>query len=357
MSEEDQDSKTEQPSAKKLDSAREEGHVALSQEIKTAAALFGITVVVWLIAPPVMARVKSYLAHFFEQSHAIRVGDEAALMSVVSDLALRVGLLMAVPLLFMLAVGVAASVAQTGWLVTPKRLLPDLNKMNPLTGFARLFSLSNLVEMGKSIAKLLVVGGFFYFVLKPRIKELPQLPSMEMAGILDYLHQILLRLLFAVLAIEVVIAGADWLYQRFAFMKKQRMTKQEVKDEHKQIEGDPLIKSRLRSLRVQRARQRMMAAVPKADVVVTNPTHYACALKYEAETMNAPVLVAKGKNLVALRIREIAEESDVPIVENPPLARALHASVELDREIPPEHYKAVAEVISYVMRLKGQLRR
>lgn len=357
MADEDQDSKTEQPTGKKLGKAREEGNVAQSQEVKTAAMLLGITVVVWLIAPPLMARVKVYLTHFFEYSHAIRVGDEAALMNVLSDMALHVGLLIGVPLVFLLAVGITASVSQTGWLFVTSRIVPDLNKLNPLNGFGRLFSLSNLVEMGKSIAKLLVVAGFFYVVLRPRIGELELLPSMEMAGILDYLHQILLRLLFAVLAIEVVIAGADWLYQRFAFMKKQRMTKQEVKDEHKQAEGDPLIKSRLRSLRIQRARQRMMAAVPKADVVVTNPTHYACALKYEAETMNAPVLVAKGKNLVALRIREIAEENDVPIVENPPLARALHASVELDREIPPEHYKAVAEVISYVMRLKGQLRR
>jgi flagellar biosynthetic protein FlhB len=157
--------------------------------------------------------------------------------------------------------------------------------------------------------------------------------------------------------VQIVIAGADYMYQRFTYMKKLRMSKQEIKDEHRQSEGDPMVKARIRGLRLQRARQRMMASVPKADVVVTNPTHFACALKYDPNTMNAPVLVAKGQDLIAFRIRELAEQHDIMIVENPPLARALFAAVEIDREVPPEHYKAVAEVISYVFRLKGKLRR
>ena len=161
----------------------------------------------------------------------------------------------------------------------------------------------------------------------------------------------------AVAMVMILIAGADWFYARFAYLRKMRMTKQEVKDEQKQTEGDPMVKARLRSLRMQRARQRMMAAVPKADVVVTNPTHFACALKYDSDKMNAPTLVAKGQDFMALRIRQIATENDVPIVENAPLARALYATVELDKEIPPQHYKAVAEVISYVFRLKGKLRK
>ncbi len=160
-----------------------------------------------------------------------------------------------------------------------------------------------------------------------------------------------------VLCFQAFLAGADYAWQRFQYMKKLRMTKQEVKEEHKQSEGDPAVKARIRGLRLQRARQRMMASVPKADVVVTNPTHFACALKYDPETMNAPVLVAKAADLIAFRIRELAEQHDVMIVENPPLARALFAAVDIDREVPPEHYKAVAEVISYVFRLKGKLRR
>jgi flagellar biosynthetic protein FlhB len=235
--------------------------------------------------------------------------------------------------------------------------MPDLNKINPMTGFGRMFSLQSVVELLKSIAKLTVVGVICYIALKPHVIELESLPSMDLMAVLAFLHRILIRLVMAIVLAIVVIAAADWFYQRFSYMKKLRMTKQEIKDENKQTEGDPMVKSRLRALRIQRARNRMMAAIPKADVVVTNPTHYACALKYDADTMNAPTLVAKGQNLIALRIREIAQENDVPVVENPPLARALYASVDLDREIPPEHYKAVAEVISYVMRLKGKLRR
>ncbi len=353
---EDDDSKTEQPTGKKLGKAREEGHIAQSQEVKTAAVLLAISVVVWLIAPPVMMRFKSYFTRFLEQPHAIRVTDVPSLMALINDVLSHVGLLMAVPLGFLLTVGVLAAVAQTGFMLVWEKLSPDLNKINPMTGFGRLFSLLSVVELGKSIAKLLVVAGLFYLMLRPRIGELEMLPTMEMGGILSYLQYVLLRLLFAVVFIEVLIAVGDWFFQRYSFMKKQRMTKQEVKEEHKQSEGDPLIKSRMRSMRIQRARQRMMAAVPKADVVVTNPTHFACALKYDAETMNAPVLVAKGQDFLALRIRELAEAHEIPIVENPPLARALYASVELDKEIPPDHYKAVAEVISYVMRLKGKFR-
>jgi len=226
-----------------------------------------------------------------------------------------------------------------------------------LRGFGRIFSLNGVVDLVKSIAKLVLVAVLFGWVLRPQLRMLPLLPTMELPMILAMLHRLLVGLLFTVAAAEIVIAAADYMYQRHTMLKRLRMTKQEVKDEHRQTEGDPVVKSRLRNLRMQRARSRMMAAVAKADVVVTNPTHYACALKYDPETMNAPVLVAKGQDLVALRIREIAEQNGIDIVENPPLARALYAAVEIDREIPPEQYKAVAEVISYVFRLKGKLKR
>jgi flagellar biosynthetic protein FlhB len=169
-------------------------------------------------------------------------------------------------------------------------------------------------------------------------------------------YKLILRLLFGVLAVVTVLALFDYAYQRFAFMRSMRMSKQEVKEENKQAEGDPVIRARLRAIRMNRARKRMMAAVPKASVVITNPTHYAVALQYDMGDSGAPKVVAKGADLVAMKIREIAAEHDVPIVENPPLARALYAGVEIDREIPPEHYKAVAEIISYVFRLKGKLR-
>ncbi len=353
----DDDGKSEQPTGKRLSTAREEGDISQSQEVKTAAMLVAITVFVWLIAPITMDRMRIYLTRFLEEPHAIRVGDATEMVSLITDLLSHIGLVMAMPFAFLLFVGLTASVSQTGWTISTKKLMPDLGKLSPLKGFGRIFSLNSVIELTKSVAKLIVVGAICYMLLKPRVMDLDLLPSMEMVAILSYLHHVLVRLMFAIALVMVVIAASDWFYQRHAYIKKLKMTKQEVKDENKQSEGDPLIKSRLRGLRLARARNRMMAAVPKADVVVTNPTHYACALKYDGETMNAPMLVAKGQNLIALRIRELAEENDVPIVENPPLARALYATVELDREVPPDHYKAVAEVISYVMRLKGKLRR
>lgn len=353
----DDDGKSEQPTGKRLSKARDEGDISQSQEVKTAAMLMAMAVFVWLIAPITMNRLRDYLARFLEQPDAMRIVNTPDLNALAIDLMSNVGLAMILPLAFLLLVGLTASVGQTGWTISTHKLIPDLNKLNPLTGFGRIFSLNAVVDLGKSVAKLVVVGAICYMVLKPRIADLDLLPSMEMVAILAYLHQVLVRLTFAIALVMVVIAASDWFYQRHTYIKKLKMTKQEVKDENKQSEGDPLIKSRLRGLRLARARNRMMAAVPKADVVVTNPTHYACALKYDGETMNAPTLVAKGQNLIALRIRELAQENDVPIVENPPLARALYATVEIDREIPPDHYKAVAEVISYVMRLKGKLRR
>jgi flagellar biosynthetic protein FlhB len=357
MADEDADSKTEDPSSRKLDKAREEGDISQSPEVKTAVALVSILVVIWMLIPSMMSSLKVVLAGLLAHSATLRVGDEANLFSLMSDVAMRVAVVMVAPLGLILVIGIASSAAQTGLMFTPSKIMPDLNKINPLSGLGRMFSVRSLVELLKSVTKLAVVGTVCLVIMMPRLKELQLLISMELAPVLDYLHSLVIRLLFTVALMVIVIGAADWFYQRFTFHKKLRMTKQEVKDEHKQTEGDPMVKSRLRSLRMQRARQRMMAAVPKADVVVTNPTHYACALKYDGKTMKAPVLVAKGRDLVALRIRDVAEKNKVPVVENPPLARALYATVEIDREIPPEHYKAVAEVISYVMRLKGGLRR
>lgn len=353
---EDDDSKSEQPTDRRLGRARDEGDIAQSQEVKTVAVLMGITVFVWMMAPMVMKRLSGFLVVLIENLHTIRVGNETELGELLAHLAINIGLVMMLPLGFLLIVGVTASVGQTGWNVSTSKLVPDLNKLNPLSGLGRIFSTRSVMEMVKNIAKLGVVGAVVYTVLSPRLMELALMPTMEPPVIIAYIHSTLIKLLAAIVLVMVVIATADWFYQKFAHTKKLRMTKQEVKDEHKQTEGDPVIKNRLRSLRMQRARARMMAAVPRADVVVTNPTHFACALKYDAETMAAPVLVAKGQDLVAVRIRQIAEENQVPIVENPPLARALYASVELEQEIPQEHYKAVAEVISYVLGLKSKRR-
>jgi flagellar biosynthetic protein FlhB len=189
----------------------------------------------------------------------------------------------------------------------------------------------------------------------PMFDDITLTPMISVASSLHRLHDLALWVVGGTVAVMTAIALLDYGYQRYQHNKQLKMTKQEVKDEHKQSEGDPQIKARIRAIRTQRARQRMMAAVPEADIVITNPTHFAVALQYKMDEMAAPKLVAKGVDTLALRIRQVAEENDVPIVENPPLARALYAAVELDQEIPPEHFKAVAEVIGYVMRLRGKL--
>jgi flagellar biosynthetic protein FlhB len=237
----------------------------------------------------------------------------------------------------------------------PDKLTMDFSKLSPMKGFKRIFSGRNLVEFVKSLFKVAAIGLVIFLVLKSRMSEYAGLAALDLMAVMDYLRDQVIAMILIVVIMVFVLAAADWFYQRWAFTQQMKMTKQEIKDEHKQTEGDPMIKGRLRALRMQRARQRMMQSVPKASVVVTNPTHYAVALQYDQDSMEAPILVAKGVDLIAKRIRDLATENEVPIVENPPLARALYASVELDEEIPPEHYKTVAEIIGYVMKLKGEL--
>lgn len=353
MSEDDDDSsKTEDASERKLGKAREEGDVAVSQDVKTWFSLVGVAVLMSLMIPGLMADLKSLLTGLLARPHDL-IFDEPHIRKLFVDVAVDVALLLALPLGMMMGLGVAASLVQTGLMYTPKKIAPELKKISPLAGLKRLFSGRTVVEFVKNIAKLTLVGTVAFLVSLPEMEHLEALTTMPLPAILDFLHVVIIKIMIAVLMVMAAVTAFDFFYQRFAFAKKMRMTKQEVKDEHKQSEGDPMIKGRLRALRHERARKRMMAAVPGADVVITNPTHYAIALTYDQDSMNAPVLVAKGVDLVALRIRELADEHDIPIVENPPLARALYATVELDQEVPQEHYKAVAEVIGYVMRVKG----
>jgi len=353
MAEEAED-KSELPTDRKLDNARKEGQVATSTEVRIWAGLMGSLVVLSLIAPKMAVQLDHLLRPFIERPHEIDMSP-GGLGATLAHLVGGVLLVLALPMALLLGVGVVSVVAQNGLLAVPKRLMPDLSKISPLKGIQKLFSLNNLVEFLKSLFKVIAIGVVLFLVLRARMDEFAGLAAFDLVTILDYLRRQVAHLIIITLLMVTVLAAADWLYQRYTFTQKMKMTKQEVKDEHKQTEGDPMVRGRLRQLRMQRARRRMMAAVPKADVVVTNPTHFAVALQYDIDTMAAPRLVAKGADLVAKRIREIAEENEVPIIENPPLARALFAAVEIDQEIPPEHYKAVAEVISYVFKLKGKI--
>lgn len=351
----DQESKTEQPTDKRLAEAREKGNVVQSQELKTWAMLMAGTVIVVLMAPSMARKLAYKLRTFMELPHTLPA-DSEALRRLLAEVSVEVGLLLAMPFALMIFVAVATGYFQHGMIFSWDKVKPDLKKLNPLKGLQRYMSLQPWLELAKGVLKIMVVGGAIGFVVWPRHNELDLLVMMEIPAQLDYLRDVIAIVLYTVLIITGLIAAADYAYQRFDHTKRMRMTRQEVQDEHKQSEGDPHVKSRIRRLRVERSRQRMMQAVPTADVVITNPTHYAVALKYDMENMNAPTVVAKGVDHLAKRIRETAIENNVNIVENPPLARALYAAVDVDQEIPADHYKAVAEIIGYVMRLKGKLK-
>ncbi|HYG88717.1 MAG TPA: flagellar biosynthesis protein FlhB [Azospirillum sp.] len=355
MSEDADDaSKTEEPTQKKLEEAHKKGNFAISREIHNWLAVAAALVILMAVLPGTTAGLQQRLSFYVEHIHELPM-DRANVGMILVRVLLDILWALWLPVLMLCAAGVLGSVAQTGWNVSWELIVPKFEKLNPLTGFTRLFgSVRQLIELAKGIAKLAVVGGVAYLALKPMIVSVEHFTGADVMLLLSEMKELIYRLFVGVLAVLTLIAGGDLLWQRHDYNKKMRMTRQEVKDEHKQQEGDPMIKARVRQLRYERARKRMMANVPNADVVVTNPTHYAVALKYDPASVGAPVVLAKGVDQIALKIREIAEGNDVPVVENPPLARALYASVELDEEIPSEHYRAVAELITYVFKLKGR---
>jgi flagellar biosynthetic protein FlhB len=347
------DNKTEQPTGRKLARARSEGQVVQSREVSSFFMMTAGAAVVLLMAPSLAARMDVTLGRFFDPARLMDSGG--IIWGALGNLLGEIAAALLLPLAIFVVTAVASSVLQTGFILSFEKLGFDWSRLSLVGGVGRLFSLRSGVEFLKSLAKVAAVSAIAASVLVPESRRLALLIGLDMADLMAEFHRLLLRLVMGVLLLSAALALLDYAYQRFSFMRSMRMSKQEIKEEHRQAEGDPMVKARLRQVRMERARRRMMAAVPNASVVVTNPTHYAVALVYELGDKGAPRVVAKGADLVALRIREVAEAHDVPIVENPPLARALYANVELDREIPQEHYRAVAEVISYVFRLKGKL--
>jgi len=353
--EQDESSKTEEPTGKRIEKAHEEGQYATSREVNNWLMLVVATVLLGGILPGTMSRLENQMTWFIGESHQITM-DAGGTNQVVARVMLIVLGALVVPLALMMVVGVAATVIQNGLHINLKPLTPDLNKLNPMNGLKRLFSLAQQgMEMLKNLFKITVCGVAAYFVMLPMLNGIELYTGMDALAMAQEIGRLSFKVTVAVLIVMTILTAGDIAWTRFDFIKKLRMTKQEIKDEYKQQEGDPIVKSRLRQMRIEKARQRMMAAVPTADVVVTNPTHYAVAMKYDPEGMNAPRVVAKGIDQVALNIRTVAEAHQVPLVENPPLARALYATVELEQEVPPEHYRAVAEIISYVFKLKGRL--
>jgi flagellar biosynthetic protein FlhB len=349
--EQDDSQKTEEPSQRRLQEAREKGQVAQSREVQHWIVILGVALAIFIFASQVSNGTARLMLPFLERPETIPV-DFDNLRQTFAGIAFGLIKIAVLPLLVLIVAAMAGGLIQTGFIFSAEQLTPKLERLSPIEGAKRLFSRKSFAEFAKNLAKLGVVGTVAVMVLWPMAQNAERLIGLDQGAVLGDLKHDSMKLLIALLAIMALVAALDYLYQWFEHRRQLRMTKQEMREELKQSEGDPLIKSRIRQLRMERARRRMMAQVPKADVVITNPTHFAVALKYEVGKMAAPVLIAKGADAVAFKIREIAGANRIPIVENPPLARGLFAAVELDEEIPAEHYKAVAEVIGYVMRLR-----
>jgi flagellar biosynthetic protein FlhB len=345
--EEDRSSKTEQPTQRRLDEARRKGEVVKSPEVAAFAALAAAVGVVTLgggwIARSMAGQLVPFIAH----------PDQISLSGLGGVGVMRAAALAAAPVVVVLLAtslaGAAGNLIQHGLLWSPSKLAPDFSKLDPMGGLKRLFGLDNLVNFLKSLAKVGTFAAVTWMVLKPRAATVGVMPSLAIEAILPLSAEIMRKLAVAVLIVMAVIAGADWFWSRQRFMQRMRMTREEVKQDHKETEGDPHVKGKQKQLRMQRSRQRMMQNVPKATVVVMNPTHYAVALRYEQGKDAAPVCVAKGVDRLALKIREVAEAHKVHVVEDPPLARALYAAIDVDEAIPREHYQAVAQIIGFVM--------
>ncbi|HTW33350.1 MAG TPA: flagellar biosynthesis protein FlhB [Rhizomicrobium sp.] len=352
---EDRDSgqATEEPTQRRLDEAQAQGDIVKSQEVSTFIVLGGGTLAIAIFGQSAAENFVNTFRVFIEQPDQLLV-DPGGIMNLMRGTLYHVALIIGPPIAFLVATAFAAHLLQHRPSFAPDRLIPDFGKVSPQAGLKRLFSLDSVTNLLKGLAKLTIVGIVVWTTLWPMRGQLGSALDESPAQMTSDMMHLLMRVLVAVLSVLAVVALADYFLQRMRFIQRNRMTKQEVKEEFRQNEGDPLIKARIRKIRMEKARKRMMAAVPNATVVITNPTHYAVALQYEQGKMDAPLCVAKGVDALALRIRAIAEENKVPVIENPPLARALYATVEIDESIPPEHYKAVAQVIGYVLKLTGK---
>jgi flagellar biosynthetic protein FlhB len=352
MAEEQDDSqKTEDPTSRRLDEARNRGQVANSREVNNLLMLGVFSLSVLFFGGTAAGAIYKAAMPFIESPDQVPA-DFGSLVRMGWHLLAVLLVAGAVPLVLAIIAAVGAGYLQFGLIFSAEGIMPKLDKISPLAGLKRMFSMRSLAEFVRGLLKIAVVASVALFLILPEVAHLNKLIGMEMIQLLSETKALLAKLLIGVVSIVAAIATIDVIYQRLQHLREMRMSRQEIKEEYKETEGDPLIKGRLRQLRMERTRRRMMAQVPQSDVVVTNPTHYAVALKYDAATMTAPKMMAKGVDKVAQKIREIAKENGIPVVENPPLARGLYASVEIDQEVTPEFYKAVAEVISYIFKLK-----
>lgn len=348
--EDDTSDKTEDPTQKRLDEALERGDVAKSQEINTWFVIAGATLVLSTFSRSIGDGIVVPLRNLIANSWRIPT-DGANLLALAHKLFYAVAAAIGVPLAMLMLAAIFGNMMQHRLVWSGESLKPKLSKISPGAGFKRIFGKQAAANFAKGVFKLVAVGAVMAMVLWPERLRLESLVRIDPAALLSLSVSMTLHLMTAVVAVLAIVAIADYLFQYRQWFERQKMSLQEMKEEFKQSEGDPHVKARIRQLRTSRMKKRMMAAVPKASVIITNPTHYSVALQYN-RGMSAPVCVAKGVDHLAFRIRDLAREHDIPIVENVPLARALYATVEVDEEIPVEHYHAVAEIIGYVMGLR-----
>jgi flagellar biosynthesis protein FlhB len=353
--ERDDTERSEDPTQKRLDEALKRGDVVKSQEVNTWFVIAGATLILLSFSGAMGSGLTGALRGLIAGAHTIPM-DGRGLQRTIAQLGLEIVAGLAIPLLLLTLAAVAGNMIQHRLVWSGESLKPKLSKISLAGGAKRLFSKIALANFLKGLVKIALIGAIMSVLLWPKRYELIGLVAMDPAVVLPLTRSLALEILGTVVAVLAIIAAADYLFQYRQWYERQKMSVRELKEEFKQTEGDPTIKAKIRQLRQTRMRRRMMAAVPKASVVITNPTHYAIALQYD-RGMNAPVCLAKGIDQIALKIREVAAAHDIPMIENPPLARALHGTVEIDEEIPPEHYRAVAEVIGYVMKLRNAVRR
>ncbi len=350
---EDDASKTEEPSQKKLDEARKKGQYVQSRELNHFFLLLALTIVIMMLAPAIGRDITNLLSPFLQRPDSFEM-DASNTGEVLREVLGKSLIIMLLPIAVAFAAVFAPSAVMQRFAFTTEQIKPKLEKISIIKGFSRIYSKKSLIEFIKNTAKISVVGILTWYCAKPYFGYVDALSEQSSMEILNLTQAIAGKIMIGVCIFLFLLSIGDYLLQRFMFMKSMRMTKQEVKEEYKQQEGDPHIKSKLKQIRREKSRKRMMSNVPKADVIVTNPTHFAVALQYNPETMAAPKVVAKGADAVAAKIRSIAQENRIPIIRNPPLAKVLYDTTDIDQIIPSEHFQAVAKIIGYAYRLKGK---
>lgn len=351
----DDQEKTEEPTSKKIEDARDEGNVPKSQDTSSFITLV-IAIAAFFMFFPLMEERLFYLYRYYQSFIGVDIGKNDVYLMVVTSF--REFIFVIIPLAVIVAIsGVLASILQFGFLFSTKPLIPDLKKINPIKGLKNLFSLKKAIEALKTILKVSLVMGLAYYYLYDFVRELPSVIYFPIYDQLLWLRDKALILIAAMLALFFFLALFDLFFVRYNYFKDLKMSKQEIKDEYKQMEGDPQVKARIKRVQMEMSKRRMMSDIPTADVVITNPTHYAVAIRYDTSKEDAPKVVAKGVDHLALKIKERAREYKIQIIENPPLARELYKKCELDSLIPETLYKAVAEVLAFVYQSSRKARK